>query len=254
MEKGQVIYYKDEVNEEFAPSKLTPRIIDKSFKYEKNAIWEVCSTLFQNILSMPIKIGYAKLKLRIKFVGKEKLKKHKNTGYFIYANHTQSFADTFIPSLANYPKRNFLIVNPVNISLKGTGNIVEMLGAIPVPNTKDAAKEFLKIISKRIETGSSVTIYPEAHIWPYYTKIRPFKSVSFKYPVKLNKPSFCITNTYQRYEKNKIQIVTYIDGPFIADKDLSPKEAQEKLRNEIYNCMVERSKNNNIEYIKYVKV
>ena len=52
MEKGQVIYYKDEVNEEFAPSKLTPRIIDKSFKYEKNAIWEVCSTLFQNILSM----------------------------------------------------------------------------------------------------------------------------------------------------------------------------------------------------------
>ena len=190
----------------------------------------------------------------IKFVGKEKLKKHKNTGYFIYANHTQSFADTFIPSLANYPKRNFLIVNPVNISLKGTGNIVEMLGAIPVPNTKDAAKEFLKIISKRIETGSSVTIYPEAHIWPYYTKIRPFKSVSFKYPVKLNKPSFCITNTYQRYEKNKIQIVTYIDGPFIADKDLSPKEAQEKLRNEIYNCMVERSKNNNIEYIKYVKV
>ena len=214
----------------------------------------MCSTLFQNILSMPIKIGYAKLKFRIKFVGKEKLKKHKNTGYFIYANHTQSFADTFIPSLANYPKRNFLIVNPVNISLKGTGNIVEMLGAIPVPNTKDAAKEFLKIISKRIETGSSVTIYPEAHIWPYYTKIRPFKSVSFKYPVKLNKPSFCITNTYQRYEKNKIQIVTYIDGPFIADKDLSPKEAQEKLRHEIYNCMVERSKNNNIEYIKYVKV
>ena len=254
MEKRQVIYYKDELKDEFAPSKLTPRVIDKSFRYEKNAIWEICSIALQNILSIPIKIGYAKLKFKIKFVGKEKLKEYKNTGYFIYANHTQSFADTFIPSIANYPKRNFLIVNPVNISLKGTGTLVEMLGAIPIPNTKDATKNFLKIINKRIENGSSVTIYPEAHIWPYYTKIRPFKSVSFKYPVKLNKPSFCITNTYQKYGKNKIQIVTYVDGPFFTDETLPAKEAQEKLRNEIYNCMVKRSENSNIEYIEYVKI
>lgn len=173
----------------------------------------------------------------------------------MYANHTQAFEDTFIPSLANYPKRNFLIVNPENISLKGTGWIVEMLGAIPVPSTVEATKWFLKEIEKRINQNHSITIYPEAHIWPFYIGIRNFKSVSFKYPVKLDKPVYSITNTYQKYgrKNDKIQIVSYIDGPFYPDKSLKIKEATEKLRNEVYDQMKERSKNSNIEYIKYEK-
>ena len=130
-----------------------------------------------------------------------------------------------------------------------------MLGAIPIPGNKKAMKNFLDIIEKRISKKSSITIYPEAHIWPYYTKIRPFKSVSFKYPVKLDVPAYCITNTYQSYGKNKdkIKIVTYIDGPFFPDKNLTPKEQEQDLRNKVYEKMVERSKNSNIEYIKYVK-
>ena len=131
-----------------------------------------------------------------------------------------------------------------------------MLGAIPIPGNKEATKSFLDIIEKRIKQGYSITIYPEAHIWPYYTGIRNFKSVSFKYPIKLNTPVFCMTNTYQKYgrKKNKVQIVTYIDGPFFAEKEgLSMKEQQENLRNRIYENMVERSKNSNIEVIKYIK-
>lgn len=68
-------------------------------------------------------------------------------------------------------------------------------------------------------------------------------------------PAFCITNTYQSYgrKKNKVKIVSYVDGPFFTDKELTIKEQQQKLRNEIYNCMVNRSKNSNIEVIKYLK-
>ena len=58
---------------------------------------------------------------------------------FIYSNHTQAFSDTFTPSLAVYPKRNFLIVNPENISIKGIGWFVEMLGAIPISDDIDAS-------------------------------------------------------------------------------------------------------------------
>lgn len=209
--------------------------------------------MLQNILSMPIKIGYSKLKFHIKYVGKEKLQPYKKQGYFIYGNHTQAFADTFIPSIAMHPKRNFFIVNPENISMKGSGHIIEMLGAIPVPGNKQAMKHFIEAVNKRIEHGYAITIYPEAHIWPYYTKIRPFRAVSFEYPVKLNTPTFCFTNTYQKYGKkqNKIQIVSYIDGPFFSDKTLNIKEAKQKLRDEVYNTMVERSKNSNVEYIEY---
>lgn len=255
MENKNVIYYEDELNDEFSIPKIKSRIIDENYKYEHNFLWNLCSYILQNFVSMPIKVLYSKIRFKLKYVGKEKLKLYKKQGYFIYANHTQPFADTFIPSVADYPKRNFLIVNPVNISLKGTGTFVEMLGAIPIPSDKKAMKNFLEIIEKKIKNKSSITIYPEAHIWPYYTKIRPFKSVSFKYPVRFNAPTFCITNTYQSYGKknNKVKIISYIDGPFFPDINLDIKHQQQDLRDRVYNCMVERSKNSNIEVIKYIK-
>lgn len=255
MKESKTIYYNDELNDEFSTAKITPIKIDENYKYKHNSLWDFCSLIAQNVLSMPIKVGYAKIKFKIKYIGKEKLKKYKKEGYFVYVNHTQPFADTFIPSIPICPKRNFLIVNPENISMKFLKNIVELLGAIPVPDNKEAMRNFLETIRMHINKGHSITIYPEAHIWPYYTKIRPFKSVSFQYPVNLKKPVFCMTNTYQSYGKNnnKIKIVTYIDGPFFANAELPKKEQKEELRNEVYNCMVERSKNSNIEYIKYIK-
>lgn len=250
--KKEIIYYSDELNDEFSEAKITPRKIDGNFKYKKTAIWEFFSFIIQNILSMPIKTLYLKLKFNHKYVGKENIKKYRKQGIFIYSNHTQPFSDTFTPSVAVYPTRNFLIVNPENISMKGSGWIVEMLGAIPVPGDLNSTKNFIDRIKNRIEKGYSISIYPEAHIWPYYTGIRNFKSVSFKYPVKLNRPSFCITNTYQKDGK-KVKMISYIDGPFYPNKELKPKEAQEELRNKVYEKMLERSKNSNVEVIQYIK-
>lgn len=256
MKDKEIIYYADELNDEFSTAKIEPRVIDEKYKYiHKNVIWNLCAWLLQNVLSVPIKVLYAKIKFRIKYVGKEKIKAYKKQGYFIYGNHTQSFADTFIASNCIYPKRNFFIANPENVSMKILGNMVQMLGAIPIPKNKKAMKNFLESVEEKINKGYTITIFPEAHIWPYYTKIRPFKSVSFKYPVEFNVPSFCITNTYQGYgkNKNKVKIVTYIDGPFFPDESLNVQDRKNDLRNRIYECMVERSKNSNIEYIKYRK-
>ena len=253
MKKEKVNYYSDELNDEFSTAKIVPRVIDENYKYKRGKIWNFFSVLFQNVISMPIKVGYAKIKFKIKYVGKEKLKEYKKSGYFVYANHTQVFADTFIPSIPIFPKRNFLIVNPENISVKPFGWVVELLGAIPVPGNKTAMKNFLNSIEEKIQKKYSVTIYPEAHIWPYYTKIRPFKSVSFKYPVDLNVPVFCITNTYQKRKNNKVQIVSYIDGPFFQNKEIDVKQRKQELRDRVYECMVERSQNSNIEVIKYIK-
>ena len=40
---------------------------------------------------------------------------------------------------------------------------------------------------------------------------------------------------------------------FIGNKELNMKEQQRDLRDRVYNKMVERSKNNNVEYICYKK-
>ena len=97
-------------------------------------------------------------------------------------------------------------------------------------------------------------IYPEAHIWPFYTKIRPFKDTSFRYPVQQKLPVFSLTNTYQRKGKKKRpQMVTYIDGPFYPDQSLPVKEQKTLLRDQVYHTMVERAENSNMEMIQYIK-
>lgn len=255
-EKKEIRYYKDELEDDFATMENIKIVnVDEKYKFiHKNPIWNIASIITQNVLSMPIKYLYAKIKFNIKYIGKEKLKKARKEGYFIYANHTQVFADTFIPSLANYPKRNFFIVDPANISMPGLKLLVRLLGAYPLPSNFKAYKNFLTAIKKTIEKKHSITIYPEAHIWPYYTKIRNFKAVSFKYPVELNTDVFCLTNTYHKRKNGKIQIISYIDGPFTANSNLPKKEAQQDLRNRVYNQMVERSKNSDYEKIIYKKI
>lgn len=255
MKEKEIIYYTDELNEEFSKAQITPRVIDKNYDYARNGFWDFCSRLVQNVLTMPVKVLYSKLKFRLRYVGKEKLKECRDRGYFIYGNHTQPFADTFIPSVANYPKRNFFIVHPNNVSMPGMHTFVELCGALPIPCDMGGMKNFVRAVESKIQKGYSVTIYPEAHIWPYYTRIRPFKAVSFQYPVKLDCPVYALTNTYHRRGKtgSKVNIVTYIDGPFYPDVSLKPKDRQQDLRDRVYRCMVERSRESDFEVIEYRK-
>jgi len=254
VKESRIIYYTDELNEEFSGARIVPRVIDKNYPYFHGRFWDICSFLAQNVFSMPVKIGYQKLKFHLKYVGKEKLEECKDRGYFIYGNHTQPFADTFIPSVANYPHRNFFIVSPENVSIPGMGLLAELLGAIPIPCDPGGMKNFMKSIEDKIRRNYSVTIYPEAHIWPYYTKIRPFRAVSFHYPVKLNCPVYVMTNTYHERagKPGRADIVTYIDGPFYPDEGLNPRERRYELRDRVYRCMTERSRASDCEIIRYI--
>lgn len=249
----EVIYYTDERNQEFSRAEIKPRVIDGSYRYSHGKVWELCSLAVQNLFSMPVKILYQKIKFHLKYVGREKLKECRNRGYFIYGNHTQPFADTFIPSVANYPHRNFFLVNPENVSMPGLRTLTELLGAIPIPCDYTGMKHFLETVEERIRRRASITIYPEAHIWPYYTGIRPFSAVSFRYPVELSCPVFALTNTYHRRpgRKERVNILTYLDGPFYPEESLPPRERRQKLRDQVYQCMTERSRESDYEFILY---
>ena len=47
--------------------------------------------------------------------------------------------------------------------------------------------------------------------------------------------------------------MNYVEGPFYPDQSLPFKEAQEKLRNDVYDTMCNLSKNSNVDVIKYIK-
>jgi hypothetical protein len=47
-------------------------------------------------------------------------------------------------------------------------------------------------------------------------------------------------------------VITYLDGPFYPDKSLPIKERAQKLCDELYTKMIERSKESDCEYIRYL--
>ena len=257
MDKRKVIYYTDELNDEFSIAKITPKKIDENYVYCYDSLFKKFTHFFwYRIIATPLAFLYTKLKFAHKAVGAKKLKTFKKTGYFIYGNHTQDIGDALIPNMLGVTQDKYVIVHPNNVSMPFLGRITPSLGAIPLPDNMKAYKNFIAAVERRIKEGCAVVIYPEAHIWPYYTGIRPFTDVSFSYPVKLGTPVFCFTNTYHErkfFSRNKVKIITYVDGPFYADPELSPKEQRADLRNKVYACMSERAKTSTYVKIQYIK-
>lgn len=251
--KQQITYYTDELNDEFSTAVITPKKIDRTYQYIYTSKWKKFTHFFwYRVVATPIALLYLKLYFGHRIVNKKVLQAAKNTGWIQYGNHTHFLADVIIPSVLSLPKDNYVIVNPENVSMPVLGRITPSLGALPIPDDAKAAKHFLKAVETRLEEKQVVTIYPEAHIWPYYTKIRPFKDVSFRYPIQMKKPVYCFTNTYQkrRFTKHP-RIVTYVDGPFYPREELNGKQQREELRNRVYEAMVKRSANSNVEKIIY---
>lgn len=173
-------------------------------------------------------------------------------GCYLYINHTQMVGDAMIPYYVLQKKWPAIVVSPANLSLPVIGKLIPYGGGLPIPHQLRKLREFNQVVQQTVQDGKCVVIYPEAHVWPYYTKIRPFELSAFHYPAKDQAPVFCLTNTYQKPRwGTKPQITSYLDGPFFAPTDLTQKERQKFLSEQVHSCMQVRSQASNYEYLKY---
>ena len=201
---------------------------------------------------------YEKRYWQAKFYGREKLKAAKGKGYLIYANHTNPFHDVFGPALAA-DRKIYTIISPVNLKIPKIGKLLPMIGGLPLGKTKEEKQAFNDAVDKRLKQKRVVVIYPEAHLWPYYTGIKKFPAGdrSFKYATRNNVPIFTMTTTYHKRKDKKHgdlpRMDIYVDGPFWPDPKLSDEENRAKLAKEAYDSMVKYSKKNTYEYFKYIK-
>lgn len=193
---------------------------------------------------------------QVKIHGREKLKKAKGKGYVMYANHTNPFHDVFGPAIAA-DRRIFTIISPVNLKIPGIGKTLPYIGGLPLGKTKEEKQAFNDAVDKRLAQKNCLVIYPEAHVWPYATKIRKFPAgdKSFKYAARNNLPIFTMTTTYHKRKDKKRgdlpRMDIYIDGPFWPDSAKSEDENRAKLAKKAYDSMVKYSKKNSYEYFQY---
>lgn len=249
----KIIYYND----------LTQDVVKntgQSFKLPADYQWIRTDPIFckrakimQRLAQSFIQI-YAKVYLHQQFVNRQVLTDFQDAGYFLYVNHTQPLGDPFLPMLAGGAERYHAVCSPANLGLPIIGPLLPYGGALPIPDKLHELRRFVAAIEWCIHQKHFITLYPEAHVWPYATMIRPFTEVSFSYPVRLHAPVFVMTNTYQkRPHHRKPKMVSYIDGPFYPDGHLSSRGQKEKLCQQVTQIMVERSQLNEVEYIHYQK-
>ena len=252
--KRKKVYYTDERMDDFSPVAVNARTIDKSYVYphKKSAFWRGAATFVYRVIATPIAFLYCKIKLGDRYVGRKKLREARG-GCFFYMNHTMLTADAFSPNIAVFPRRNYVMVHPDNVSLPVIGKVTPLLGAIPLPGDLASARNFSEEIAEVVRRGGSVTIYPEAHVWPYFTGIRNFPSTSFSYPIRLNAPVFALTRTFSRGLFGQAKSRIYIDGPFYPDKSLSAAAARDKLAEEVKCAMRARAALSTFAPIEYIK-
>ena len=139
----------------------------------------------------------------------------------------------------------------------GLRHLVMMLGAIPIPGDVNGLRKFVDAVKKRARDGGCVTVYPEAHIWPYHTGIRPFAATSFAYPAELGLPVAAMTVTYRkrtgplRFNKTPGHTVTVSD-PIYAPAGMTVRETQRFYYDRVRGFMTAcAARKDNYTYVRY---
>lgn len=240
-----IVYYQDELNDDFAGNNIKTKVIDKNFKFiHKNLLWRFFSFIIYYLIAIPVVTFYTVIIKRVKFVNKKALKrakKHSKKGVFLYGNHTGAI-DAYTPNIISFPYRNKIVVSPDAVSIPGIKNIVQMLGGIPVPSDISSLRRFTSAIEYYNKEGCNITIYPEAHIWPFHTGVRNFKDSSFAYPISTNSPVIAFflafsepKGLFSRFRKANCTV--FVSDPIFPNTNLPKKEAQKELRDKVFEFM-----------------
>ena len=251
----RVITYSDPANDDFATWDIKTRDLPDDYAYfPKFPVRRMFAFGLYHFIVTPIIYIIQKITYRERIIGKRKLSPYRKDGYFLYGNHTRGAGDAFEPTLTAFPRKAYVIANADCVSIRGLRHVVADLGGVPLPTKKSGMSNFKEAIHTHAKRGHVVAIYPEAHIWPYYTDIREFPATSFRFPAEEGKPAFTFTTVYHKRRflprpKTKV----YIDGPFFPDPENTVKENQQLLRQSCYDAMKSRASLSTYNHVEYIR-
>jgi 1-acyl-sn-glycerol-3-phosphate acyltransferase len=257
MTPKKTIYYDNLLEDEFSGTKIERKPLPENYKYyRKNPFYRAFAWFIYYLIAFPI------IYLVVRFYGyrikgAKKMRKLMHHPIFFYGNHTQIIDAVTAQVNVSRGKRTYIVCNQDTTSIKGIRWLVTMLGCLAAPENPEEHEKFVAAIRYRIKQKCAISIFPEAHIWPYSTHIRPFGDDAFYYPAELNTPCVAMVMTYRerRFFKNHRPLpVIHVSRPIYPDMNLSLPDRKKDLRNKIYEFMLDYSSSEeNIEWVSYQK-
>ncbi len=237
---------------DFVDEVTSKRRIGRDYKYiHKNPLWHICAFILYRIIVFPIAFLYCKIALRQKIIGRKKLKGHRS--YVLYCTHNEPVGDAMTPSQIAFPKKAHVVIHPDNVSLPVIGSILPMLGGLPTPTDLGGIRGYIRSTSEMLARGAVITVYPEAHVWPRCTLVRPFKSSAFDLAVRSGAAAFSVTRVYKKSRLFGFKCRLYIDGPFYPSSGTGAA-ARDELSALVRSSMEARAMENEVEIIRYLQV
>ena len=234
----RVYVYTDELNDDFGGTVKRIKPLPAKYRYiRRNPLFRLFSCLIYRLVARPLAFCYVKIRFGQRFVNKKALRGLKG-GYFLFANHVTLVGDACMPQLLSLGRRNYVITGEQTSSLTPLLGLLNALGNIPLAESASGRVQMLRCVKKRIAEGASVTVYPEKHVWPYYTDIRPYHEECFHYAVMTKAPIVAMTTCFQKRRLLKTpRILSVIEGPFYPSKELARRDAAMELRDRVYEAM-----------------
>lgn len=208
----------------------------RRFKFMRGVYW-----VLVNGIVFPI----TRLSHGLRIYGKENYKKHKKElegGAITISNHVFYWdylcvLQVIRPHLAYFPAWKDNLEGP-------NGSLIRLSGGIPIPTESlHGMREFNHAVEEVLKDGKWLHFFPEGSMWFFYPDIRPLKKAVFHYAVKHDKPILPITMSFRprrgitRLFSKKPCVDLHIGEPLFPAKELSPREAEEKLHATAYDVM-----------------
>ncbi|MBQ8159743.1 MAG: hypothetical protein IJ083_03235 [Clostridia bacterium] len=257
MTPRKTVVYHDPLKDDFARTVFHAEGLPENFRYiHDRRSWRAFATVLWCVaLPLVFIINYGFYGMRVKNRKALKKVKREGGGWFLYGNHSHGFPNATMPSLLAFPKRAYVLANPDALALPVLKTVTQMLGAFPVPFTVSEHRAFLRAMDKRLQEEGAFAVYPEAHIWPYYTGVRPFPDTSFAYPVRYQKPVIACSVTYRKRLLPFLPpaLTLHLSDPIYPDAEKPVGEARKQLHRAVYDFLTEHARENEVEYYRYVQ-
>lgn len=224
--------------------------IDESYKYvPKSKIFEKCSHLLYYGVAVPVLYVLTKVIYDLKIEGKEHLRDLEG-GAVSVSNHVL-FLDCAMVGLAMDDKKIFYTTLEDSFKIPVVRKLIKLLRALPIPKENKNKPHFMNAVDEILQNGDVVHFYPEASLWPYYDKIRNFKTGAFRFAIRNDVPIIPMVFTFRRPGvirrrfKKKPDVTLTILEPIKGDgNNEDTRQKINSLRREVYeameNCVVEK--------------
>lgn len=256
----KIVHYES-LTQEFAATKDWKRVdLPDGYRYVRtNPFYRAWSWFLYYVVAIPLAFLVLKVGTLYRVKGKKKLRSaRKKGGLFLYMNHTAILADVAIPLVSvGFPRRVRIICNREAVSKPVIRSIVSCLAGLPLPGEDvRQGKDFMDAVEHFIGKGEDILVFPEAHIWPRCTFIRPFAPHAFVYPARMGRPVLAAVTTYKKRKVLRFlppTPVIHLGGPFLPDMSLPLSERTRLLEEEVRSFMEEKAASlDNYESIEYV--